>query len=269
MGFVRSSSEHAMKSDSLIPLIVITADVRPTDGHLRHGAVESYLSAVVTGVGGIPLIVPSLPGRIDFDALFDRVDGVLVTGSRTNVHPPLYGAEPSVAAEPYDHQRDAFTLPLIRAAVERGVPLLAICRGIQEFNVAMGGTLSPDVATLPGRHEHHLDADTNDERYAIRQDVFLAEGGCLADIMGVDKIRVNSVHYQGIERLAPGLVVEATAPDGTIEGVRAVDAPAFAVGVQWHPEYWVRTDPPSGRLFAAFADAVRQRMMRRAAARAA
>ncbi|MCC6984086.1 MAG: gamma-glutamyl-gamma-aminobutyrate hydrolase family protein, partial [Bauldia sp.] len=232
-----------MKSDPQTPVIVVTADVRPTDGHLRHSSVETYLNAVVTGIGGIPLIVPSLPGRIDFDALFTRIDGVIVTGSPSNVHPPLYGAEPSEAAEPYDHQRDAFTLPLIRAAVERGVPLLAICRGIQEFNVAMGGTLSPEIAKLPGRHEHHLDADTNDDRYAIRQDVFLAEGGCLAGIFGSDRIRVNSVHYQGIERLAPGLVIEATAPDGTVEGVSVPDAPGFAVGVQWHPEYWVRTDP--------------------------
>jgi putative glutamine amidotransferase len=259
-----------MKPDQKIPLIVVTADVRPTDGHLRHSSVETYLNAVVTGIGGIPLIVPSLPGRIDFDALFARIDGVIVTGSPSNVHPPLYGAEPSEAAEPYDHQRDAFTLPLIRAAVDRGVPLLAICRGIQEFNVAMGGSLSPEVAKLPGRHEHHLDADTNDDRYAIRQDVFLAEGGCLAGIFGSDRIRVNSVHYQGIERLAPGLVVEATAPDGTVEGVSVADSKGFAVGVQWHPEYWVRTDPPSARLFAAFADAVRARMgEREAAARAA
>ncbi|MGE4056000.1 MAG: gamma-glutamyl-gamma-aminobutyrate hydrolase family protein [Vicinamibacterales bacterium] len=249
-----------MKSSHHIPVIVVTADVRPTDGHLRHGAVESYLNAIATGVGGIPLIVPSLPGQIDFDALFERIDGVIVTGSRTNVHPPLYGSEPSEAAEPYDHQRDAFTLPLIRAAVARGVPILAICRGIQELNVAMGGTLSPQVAQLPGRHEHVLDVEPNDERYAIRQDVFLTEGGCLAGIFGTDRIRVNSVHYQGIERLAPGLAIEATAPDGTIEGVSVPDAPGFAVGVQWHPEYWVRTDPASARLFAAFADAVRKHM---------
>jgi putative glutamine amidotransferase len=128
----------------------------------------------------------------------------------------------------------------------------------------MGGTLSPEVAKLPGRHEHHLEADTNDDRYAIRQDVFLADGGCLAGIFGSDRIRVNSVHYQGIERLGPGLVVEATAPDGTVEGVSVANAPGFAVGVQWHPEYWVRTDPPSARLFAAYAEAVRKRMSERA-----
>ena len=240
------------------PLIAVTADAREGEAYRWHGAPEPYLVAVTKGLGGLPLIVPALGDAIDIDALLARVDGVLVTGARSNVYPPLYDEEPTPAAEPYDRLRDATSLPLIRAALACGVPLFAICRGMQELNVALGGTLVPEVHALEGRHDHRApDADHNDARFAIRQEVAIAPGGCLARILGANTIQVNSLHHQGIGRLANRLVVEATAPDGTIEAVSVRDAPGYAVGVQWHPEYWVASDRPSAQLFAAFGDAVR------------
>jgi putative glutamine amidotransferase len=161
-------------------------------------------------------------------------------------------------------------MPLIKAALQRGVPLFAICRGMQELNVALGGTLHSEVQEIEGRHDHRAPvSDLQPERFAIRQDVALAPKGLLAGIVGCGTIRVNSLHRQAIDRLGDGLVVEATAPDGTIEAVRVAEAPAFAVGVQWHPEYWVASDEPSAKLFQAFGAAVRERMHRHETALAA
>lgn len=246
------------------PVIALPADVRDFEGYRWHAAAESYLKAVTIGLAGIPLIVPSLSDAIDIDALLDRVDGILLTGSRSNVHPERYGARANPSSEPYDTARDAMTFPLIKAALQRGVPLFAICRGMQELNVALGGSLHSEVQELAGRSDHRAPAsDIQPERFAIRQDVDLEPGGVIAGIVGCGTIRVNSLHRQAIDRLADGLVVEATAPDGTIEAVRVAKAPAFAVGVQWHPEYWVASDEPSAKLFQAFGAAVRERMLRR------
>ncbi len=167
-----------------IPLVAVTADVRDADGYRWHAAAETYVKAVTIGLGGLPVVVPSLGDALDIEALLERVDGVLVTGSRSNVHPPLYGAEADAASEPYDHARDATTLPLIRAALRHGVPLLAICRGFQELNVALGGTLISEVQELPGRHDHRAPvSDVQAERFAIRQDVVITTGGCLGRIV--------------------------------------------------------------------------------------
>jgi putative glutamine amidotransferase len=194
-----------------------------------------------------------------------RVDGVLLPGSRSNVHPTRYGVEPSPRAEPHDPQRDAMTLPLIEAALRHGVPLFAICRGMQEMNVALGGTLIAEVHEAPGGVDHRapLDAPDRDGRYAIRQDISVRPGGLLASIVGDGTIRVNSLHRQAVDRLSDRLVAEGTAPDGTIEAVGVRHSAAFALGVQWHPEYWVRTDLPSQRLFSAFGQAIRARVAAR------
>jgi putative glutamine amidotransferase len=157
-------------------------------------------------------------------------------------------------------------MPLIRAALRHGVPLFAICRGMQELNVALGGTLIAEVQELPGRGDHRAPThDDHDMRFAIHQDVEIRPGGVLAAILGAGTIQVNSLHRQAIGELAEGLAIEATAPDGTIEAVRVRDAASFALGVQWHPEYWVRTDKPSAQLFSAFGEAVRARLARRTA----
>ncbi|BCP55056.1 gamma-glutamyl-gamma-aminobutyrate hydrolase [Kaistia sp. 32K] len=245
---------------SFSPLVAVTADVRDADGYRWHAASETYVKAVLTGAGGIPVIVPSLGDALDIEALLARVDGVLVTGSRSNVHPALYGAAVDARTEPYDPARDSTTLPLIRAAIRNGVPLLAICRGQQELNVALGGTLASEIQDLPGRDDHRSPAsEIQEERFAIRHPVEIVPGGCFARILDRDTIAVNSLHRQAIGQLAEGLDIEAVAADGTIEAVSVRDAPGFAVGVQWHPEYWVTTDAPSARLFRAFGEAMRAR----------
>lgn len=247
-----------------VPLIAVAADYKELDGYRWHAAAETYLRAIITGLGGLPVIVPSLAGDIDVGALLDRVDGVLLPGSKSNVHPSRYGEAPSPASEPYDVKRDAMTFALIKAAVARGVPLFAICRGFQELNVALGGTLISEVQDLPGRHDHRAPvSDDQTLRFAIRQDVQVAPGSALAGIVGEGVRRVNSLHRQAIGRLGDNLAVEATAPDGTVEAVRVRNAPGFAIGVQWHPEYWVESDETSAKLFAAFGRAVRSHMAAR------
>ena len=239
-------------------IIAIPADIRRFDGYVWHAAPAQYVEAAIEGSGALPLLVPALEGAVDVDAVLDRVDGVLISGSRTNVHPSLYGAEETEAHGPFDPARDATSLELIRRAVARGVPLLAICRGIQELNVALGGSLDAEIQDLPGRFDHRKPvSEDTDVSFAIRHGVHVAEGSCLAAIVGAGEVPVNSLHRQAISRLSPRLKVEATAEDGTIEAVSVVDAAAFALGVQWHPEYWVRNDGPSAAIFRAFGEATR------------
>ena len=243
---------------SATPIVLVSSDNRTFDNIRWHATPAQYLEAVLYGAGAMPLVLPALGGALDLDAILDRVDGVLLTGSRSNVHPSLYGVEPARQYEPYDEARDATTLPLIRRAIERGKPLLAICRGYQELNVALGGTLHTEIQEFEGRMDHRApESHDQDVRYAIRHPIRIVPGSCIGRIFEADSVEVNSLHRQGIAELAPRLAVEATAPDGTIEAVRVADAPGFAVGVQWHPEYWVRSDSISSRLFAAFGDAVR------------
>ena len=248
-----------------LPIVAVSTDVRAFENYTWHAAPLQYLEAAMSAAGVLPMLLPSFGDRIDFDALLDRVDGVLITGSKSNVHPSLYGGEASEANGPYDPDRDATTLPLIRAAISRGVPLLAICRGIQELNVALGGSLATEVQDLPGRMDHRAPvSDRQDERFAIRQTVSIKPGSCLAGVFGAGDIRVNSVHRQAVDRLGANLDVEAVAPDGTVEAVSVRGASGFAVGVQWHPEYWAGTDENSAKIFRALGDAARSAMSARA-----
>ena len=242
------------------PLIGLPACYRTIDGHPYHRIGDKYLRAVTEAAHGVPFIIPAFGEAGDMADLLDRIDGLMLTGSPSNVHPPHYGRDPHPEAEPYDHARDATTLPLIRAAIAAAVPLFAICRGIQELNVALGGTLFARVHELPGRRDHrrpkHEDPDV---QYGPRHSVALTEGGALAGLVGGTELMVNSLHNQGLDRVAEGLAVEAVADDGTIEAVSVTGAKAFALGVQWHPEYKALNDPVSTRLFAAFGDAARAR----------
>jgi putative glutamine amidotransferase len=252
------------------PLVAVSTDVRQFDNYSWHAAPAQYLEAALAGAGVFPVLVPSLGDRLDLDQLLASVDGVMVTGSKSNVHPSLYGGDASEANGPYDPERDATTLPLIRKAIDHGVPLLAICRGIQELNVALGGTLAAELQEREGSLDHRAPvSDDQDERFAIRQNVSIAPGSCLAGVFGAGDIKVNSVHRQGIDRLGSRLQVEAVAEDGTVEAVSVRDARAFAVGVQWHPEYWVHSDGNSARIFRAFGDAVRAHAAPRTGARTA
>ncbi|GAB4361687.1 MAG: gamma-glutamyl-gamma-aminobutyrate hydrolase family protein [Oricola sp.] len=248
------------------PIVAVVADVRDFDRYRWHCTPEFYLEAAMAVAGVLPLIVPAFGERIDFDGLLDRVDGVLLSGSKSNVHPALYGEEPSADHEPYDEARDATALPLIRGALDKGMPLFAICRGLQELNVALGGSIAPEIQRRDGIADHRApESEVQDERFALTHEVSVRPGGCLAGILAADRVKVNSLHRQAIERLAPGLTVEASADDGTIEAVTVDGAKGFVVGVQWHPEYWARTDKPSGALFRAFGEAVRAHAAGRAA----
>ena len=241
------------------PIIAIPADIREFDGTHWHAAQNQYVRAALKVAGVMSFIIPAFEDGNETDALLDRVDGLLVSGSATNVHPALYGAEARDSDGPFDPARDATTLPLIRRAIERGIPLFAICRGIQELNVALGGTLASEIQEQEGVWDHRKPQhDDRDVVYSIRQDVIVAEGSCIARYLGTaGSIQVNSLHRQAISKTAPGLQVEALAEDGTIEAVSVIDAKGFAIGVQWHPEYWAETDRPSRALFEAFGDAVR------------
>lgn len=240
------------------PVVAVSTDVKAFENYVWHAAPRQYLEAAIEGADVTPLLVPSFGDRLDMDSILDRVDGVMLTGSKSNVHPALYGGVATEANGPYDEARDSTTIPLIRRCLERGIPLLAICRGLQELNVALGGTLATEIQDMPGRIDHRAPvSDDQDVRFAIRQKVAIKPGSCLAGVFGAGEINVNSVHRQGVDRLGGRLDVEAVAEDGTVEAVAVRGARAFAVGVQWHPEYWVRTDSASRRIFLAFGDAAR------------
>jgi putative glutamine amidotransferase len=246
-----------MKLGSSAPLIGIPACVRDQDNQPFHVAGQKYIRAVSDAAGGLPLLIPALGDELEFADLVQRLDGLLVTGSPSNVAVHHYGGSPDRAESPQDPARDATTLPLIRAAVAAGLPLFCICRGLQELNVALGGTLHTEVHKQPNRLDHRAAGANYDERYGPRHPVQLTPGGALVRILGADQITVNSLHWQAIDRLADGLAVEAQAPDGTIEAVQIKNAKGFALGVQWHPEYRVMENPVSRALFSAFGDAAR------------
>jgi putative glutamine amidotransferase len=217
-----------------------------------------YMCAVAEVVGAVPLIIPGIPETQDIAHLVDILDGIVLTGARPNVHPGLYGAEPSPAYEPYDEGRDAVALPLIRAAVDAGVALFGICRGFQEMNVAYGGTLHPEIRDLPGRMNHRMPPGEDDPAviYRLRHTVRMTPGGRFATLLASDEVMVNSLHGQGVLDRGERIIVEGLAEDGTPEALRVADAPGFALGVQWHAEYDAATDPVNRRLFEAFGAAL-------------
>jgi putative glutamine amidotransferase len=239
-----------------MPIVGIPACVRKIKERVFHTVAEKYPNAVIEAAGCLPILIPAVGPRIDPWGMLDALDGLLLTGSPSNVHPSEYGCEPSHPETLHDLARDATTLPLIREAVRRDLPILAICRGIQELNVALGGTLHQRVAEVPGRMSHRPPKDSPDGPYGPAHSVALTPGGLLAELVGSGEIMVNSLHSQGIDQLAPDLEVEGMAPDGQIEAVRLPGA-LFVVGVQWHPEHKALENPVSRALFAAFSQACR------------
>jgi len=228
--------------------------------HPFHAVGEKYIRAVIDGAGALPLLIPALGAELDVDELLRHLDGILFTGSPSNVEPHRYAGTPSAAGTLHDPHRDATTLTLIPRAIASGVPVLGICRGFQEMNVAFGGTLVQKLHEVPGNLDHRDDERAPLEvQYADVHDVNLAPGSVLRRLAGADRVRVNSLHSQGIERLGERLVVEARAPDGVIEAFRVEDAPRFALAVQWHPEWQVTSNSLSRALFAAFGAASRER----------
>lgn len=241
--------------------------VSPTGNHPAHAVVKKYVDAVVDGAGGLPLLVPAEGDTAWAETLVARLDGLLMPGSPSNIEPHHYAGDPSLPDTLHDPARDAIVLPLLRAAVKADLPVLAICRGIQELNVALGGTLHQNVHLVPGRLDHRAPAlEALDDRYAHRaHGVALTAGGYFERLAGSRELKVNSLHSQGIDRLAASLRVEAVAPDGQIEAVTLPTA-RFIVGVQWHPEFRFAEDAFSRRLFAAFGEACRAYAATRVAA---
>ena len=227
------------------------------DQYAVHAGGAMNSEAVAKVSGALPLIVPSDVGIVDIDALKSACDGFLFTGGRANVHPEEYGEEETEAHGTFDRCRDRLTLRLIRDCVASGQPILAICRGFQELNVAMGGSLYPEIRDLPGRMNHRMPPDgTIEEKFALRHDVTLTEGGVFHRIFGSPVVRTNTLHGQGIKTTGERIVVDGRAPDGTEEAIYVEGAPGFALGVQWHPEYKAAEDPVSRPLFEAFGAAV-------------
>jgi putative glutamine amidotransferase len=242
------------------PVIGIPADRRIIGEHAFHVVGEKYIAAVVDGAGAIPVLVPALGSELGLDELLRHLDGILFTGSASNVEPHHYAGRASAPGTLHDPDRDATTLPLIPLAIEAGVPVLGICRGFQEMNVAFGGTLHQKVHELPAHLNHRESPQAPLEvQYGPSHEVRLEPGGLLRELAGTDRVRVNSLHSQGIEHLGRDLAVEARAPDGLIEAFRVSDAPRFAVAVQWHPEWQVLSNSFSRALFAAFGAASRGR----------
>ena len=239
-----------------LPIVGIPACLRTINERVVHTVADKYPSAIIEATGCLPVSIPAVGAKMDVTAVLDMLDGLLLTGSPSNVHPSEYGCEPLDAEIMHDLARDATTLPLIREAVRRDLPVLAICRGIQELNVALGGSLHQRLHEMPDRISHRPRKGAPEGPYGPAHSVALTPGGLLAALVGGEEIMVNSLHSQGIDRPAPGLRVEAVAPDGQIEAVSLPQA-SFVVGVQWHPEYRVLENPVSAALFAAFGRACR------------
>jgi putative glutamine amidotransferase len=230
----------------------IVADRRVHDGMAVHQANDEYVSAIRDGAGVLPLLIPSTGTPLDAGEILSMVDGLLFTGAPSNVAPSHYGSTARPGTE-LDEIRDATTLPLLRAAIQAGKPLLAICRGFQELNVALGGSLHQHLHELPGRLDHREPQNASREfEYAPAHAVTFAPDGVLAGLSGLGQAMVNSLHTQGVDRLAPGLKAEAFAPDGQVEAASLPDAKAFLLGVQWHPEWAFMQDSLSRAIFAGF-----------------
>ena len=240
------------------PLVGITADLRPAKRSLAHRVGDKYIRAVWEVADCAPVIIPTLAESLETTDLLDGLDGLIFTGGPSNVHPARYGQQPSERHEPYGEERDALAFKLIDKALEKGLPALFICRGLQELNAALGGTLHARLHEVDGCLDHRMPKHEDlDVCYGLRHGMHFTAGGAFARIAGAGEIEVNSLHGQGIDRLAPGLQAEGRAPDGTIEAVTVAGARALALGVQWHPEYKPLENDFSTRLFRAFSEACR------------
>lgn len=247
------------------PVIGIIAN-----NHLLNGDFPVFVDgalnarAVAEAAAGLPLIIPADPAAVTLPELMEACDGFLFTGGRPNVHPEEYGEEPTPAHGEFDRARDAVALPLIRACVARGQPVMGVCRGFQEVNVAMGGSLHPEIRDLPGRDNHRMPPEgTLEERFALRHKVTFSADGPFHRLVGSREVMTNSLHGQGIKQPGARIVVDGTAPDGTPEAIFVRDAPGFTLSVQWHPEWNAANDPVSRPLFAAFGRAAAEFAQRR------
>lgn len=259
---MKFTQDHAA---TLRPVVVISSDRIEWRGHPVHAALHGYVRAVGEVSHALPLVLPACADGLHVDTLAASIDGIVLTGSPSNVAPARYGAPLPYREMLLDHDRDAAILPLLPALVAAGVPVLAVCRGFQEINVAWGGTLEPAVHEQSGRLDHREGKhDRPIERwYDDSHDLHIAEGSLLARLAGGTRAKVNSLHHQGIDRLGAGLRVEATAPDGLVEAFSIASAAQFTLAVQWHPEMRIDDSAFARAIFAAFGDACRLRQKQR------
>lgn len=237
--------------------VIANAHTIGDDYHIQGGG-EINLHAVRDACDAIPLIVPALPAVFDLPDLMAVCDGFIFTGGRPNVHPEEYGESETEAHGTFDRNRDQLVLPLIQASVAAGQPVMGICRGFQEVNVAFGGSLYPEIRDLPGRDNHRMPPDgTLEEKFAMRHEVTFTKDGPFDRLLGAHKVMTNSLHGQGIKAAGERIVIDGYAPDGTPEAIYVKDAPGFTLSVQWHPEWNAASDPVSRPLFSAFGDACR------------
>jgi len=256
------------------PIIGVICNSYLVDGRLQAQAVgDRNLRAIIETAECAPILIPAMRDAVDIESIADLVDGVVLAGGRANVHPSRFGVEPNPKHEPYDDGRDSVALALVRACVDLAIPLFGVCRGLQEMNVAFGGSLHPEVGELPGRMNHRAPrTETGDFHpdpavvFAERHDVALTTGGVLERILGAATIRVNSLHGQCILKPGERIAIEGVAEDGTIEAISVKGAAAFAVGVQWHAEYDTLNNRINGALFSAFGAAADRRRRERHAA---
>jgi putative glutamine amidotransferase len=241
------------------PLVGVICDRRNVGPHPFHMVGEKYLTAIVHGAGAYPVGVPVLGDGLDVGEILGQIDGLLLTGSPSNVEPKHYNGTPSRPGTLHDPERDVVAFTLIPAAVKAGLPLIATCRGFQEMNVAFGGTLHQHVHEVPGKADHREDKEQDlDRQYAPAHEVRFTAGGLLQRLSGKASARVNSLHSQGVDTLGEGLDVEALAQDGLVEAFVVRDAPGFTLGMQWHPEWKARENELSMAIFQAFGEAARR-----------
>lgn len=252
------------KSSKTKPIVFLPADIKQIGLHPFNAVGHKYILAVAQAANATPLLVPAISELLDLDSLLAMADGILLTGSVSNLHPSHFGEVVQDASLPLDPARDALTLGLIRGAISAGVPLLAICRGFQELNVAFSGSLHQAVQKINGLSDHRAPNEESAEtQYAVSHSIKLNKAGQLFKIVGKNQIMVNSIHGQGINNLGAGLTAEAHAPDGLIEAISVNNASSFALGVQWHPEWQVMQTPAYLAIFKAFGEACKARMLRR------
>ncbi|UUX48001.1 gamma-glutamyl-gamma-aminobutyrate hydrolase family protein [Nisaea acidiphila] len=254
-----------MLSVPSLPLIGVTACHQEGEDHSTQRVSEKYVTCVPEPTGGLPLIIPALEeGQLDLDSLVAHLDGLLLTGSPSNVEPHHFNGPESVEGTQHDPRRDGVTLPLIRKAIEAGVPVLGICRGIQEMNVALGGTLHQRIFDFDDTFDHRMRRDVEfDRKYRPAHEIRMTSGGLLARIAGSETALVNSLHAQGIDKPGENVVVEAVAPDGIVEAISMPSAKAFVLGVQWHPEWPRPIEGINRKIFEAFGEACRAHLRAR------
>jgi putative glutamine amidotransferase len=253
--FIAKAKRHPMSR----PVIGIISNSYLINDEYPSHAVGTMNSCAIAQVSDcLPLLIPSDPALVSVAELLEVCDGFLLTGGRPNVHPAEYGEVETVAHGDFDRGRDAIVLPLLRACVQRGQPVLGVCRGFQEVNVAMGGTLHPEIRDLPGRDNHRMPPDgTLEAKFALRHVVTVSDGGPFHRLFGAREVMTNTLHGQGIKTAGPRVIIDGHAADGTPEAIYIKDAPGFTMSVQWHPEWNAANDPVSRPLFEALGDAAR------------